>query len=393
MDRDAWRSVIRDGGLVLGLVVLGQVAMQGMGRLAPGAVRYPGAWAPTSSPDTGAYLVAAADLPSFEAHHVTKLAYIALLRIDQALSLQGWGVVVIQFLALVVAGTVLLRYLRLRWSRRVGLFGVAALVLNPNITQWTKVLLTESIFMALLVIIVVLLADERRRSILVGSSLAVLAVLVRPNGIGALLGVSAVVASRLPRARLVAFLAASGAIAAVVVATPAFQSPGGSENTLAARTYEGLVIWAEPHDVRIAMPTPSDPDDLTNRAVIRYARDHPRAVAELGIRRVVAELTQVRPHYPAAVNSIIAIQMIVFFSLAGIGLIKARRDPITPGVLAVSVGLLLVIAGTWAIAEGRFGWAMFATWSPWVAVGAETVWSRAERSLRRNPASDGVGLP
>ena len=381
MERDGWRSIASDGGVVLGLVVLGQVLIQGLGRLAPSVVRFPGAWVPTSAPDTEGYLLAAANLPSLEAHHVTKLAYLGLLRLDQALALQGWGVVAIHVLMLVAGGTVLLRYLLARWTRRVGLIGVAVLVLNPNITQWTKVLLTESVFMALLVIIVVLLASERRRSILGGAFLGVLAALVRPNGIGALLGVSAVVASRMPRARLVTFLVASSAIAVTVVATPAFQSPGGSENTLAARTYEGLVIWAEPHDVRITMPTSSTPDDLTNTAVIRYAMEHPVAVAELGVRRIVAELTQVRPHYPMVVNVIIAMQMVVFFSLASIGLVRARRDPITPSILAVSAGLLLAIAGTWAIAEGRFGWAMFATWSPWVAIGAEAVWSRTERLL------------
>jgi hypothetical protein len=83
------------------------------------------------------------------------------------------------------------------------------------------------------------------------------------------------------------------------------------------------------------------------------------------------------------VNVVIGVQMIVLFALAGLGAVRARRDPVTPSILAVSAGLLLVIAGTWAIAEGRFGWAMFATWSPWIGIGADAVWNGLRGRLGR----------
>lgn len=364
------------------LVAVGQLAIQMLGRVAPALVRYPGPWRPTAAVDTAGYLTAASSLPSVDPSSTTKLAYLTLIRIDQVLGSGGWFLLALQVILLVVAGWSLLRYVGDRWGRRAGILAAAVLVMNPHVTQWTKTLLTEPVFMPFVVLLVVLLAvsSERPGWTPVAAGLALLVVLVRPNGLGVLLGAAAVLSSRLRRARAITFLATVAAVVVVVVVTPAFQSPGGEENTLANRTYEGLVVWADPHDVNIPMPRPDDPTDLSNAAVIRYALQHPGAVLELGARRIVAELLQVRSHYPRTVNAIIAVQMAVLYGLAAIGFVRSRRDPLTSSVLAVSAGLFLVIAATWAIAEGRFGWAVFATWSPWVGIGADALLPRSRRS-------------
>jgi len=366
------------------LVAAGQIAIQVLGRISPALVRYPGPWMPTAAVDTSGYLSAASNLPSVEASSITKLAYLLLVRIDLALGAAGWFLVVLNVALLIAAGWSILRYVGQRWGTRAGLLATAALVMNPNVTQWTKTLLTEPVFMPMLVLLVIALAVSADRYRLASAALvlASLIVLVRPNGLGAMLGAAAILTSRLPRARLFAFLATVAGVVALVVATPAFQTPGGEENTLANRTYEGLVIWAEPHDVNIAMPTAVDPSDLSNTAVIRYALQNPLAVAELGARRILAELLQVRGHYPAAANVIIALQMVVVYVLAAIGFARSRHDPFTRSAVAVSIGLFLVIAATWAIAEGRFGWAVFATWSPWIGIGADAVLPQARGGRR-----------
>jgi hypothetical protein len=376
---------LRDLAVVAGLVTSGQVLLQVVGRLRPASVRYPGPWRPTATGDTGVYLSAAADLPTLPAHHVTKLVYLGLVRIDAALGLAGWGLLGLQMLLLGLAALVLLRHVGSRWGRRAGVLSAAVLVLNPNVAQWSKTIFVEPVFIPLMVILVVVLAIavKDRRSAPGAVALGLLSIVVRPNGIGAALGASAVLATTLRRARLASFVAATAVLGAVAVLSPAFQSPGGDENTLAARTYEGLVIWVEPDPVRIAMPEPVDPTDLRNVAVIGYAAQHPVAVLRLAGHRVLAEVTQVRAHYPVLVNRIVAVQMAGYFLLAAIGLRLTFRDPLTRSILAVSVGLLLVIAGTWAIAEGRFGWAMFATWSPWVGIGADAAWSSAKGRVHR----------
>lgn len=372
----------RDLATVIGLVVLGQVLIQVLGRLAPALVRYPGPWGPTPAPDTRVYVSAAERLPSLDPSLTTKLAYVALVRLDQSLGAQGWSLVGLQLVLLGLAAWTLLRYVGPRWGQRAGVLSAAALVLNPHVTQWTRTILTDPVFMPLLVVLVILLAVSAERPgwtpLTVG--LALLIVLVRPNGLGAALGAAVILVTRLPRGRVPALLATFAMVALLVVTTPAFQSPGGDVNTLANRTYEGLVVWAEPNDVTIGMPAPDDPSDLSNAAMIRYAVQHPVAVAALGVRRVVAEITQVRGHYPRVVNVIVGVQMALFLLLAIAGAVRARRDPINRSIIAVSAGLFLVIAATWAIAEGRFGWAAFATWSPWIGIGSDALLSRIRRS-------------
>ena len=382
------RDVLVSGGLVL----LGQVLLQIAGRLSPGSVRYPGPWAPTMTGDSGVYLSAAARLPELSPQHATKVAYLVLLRIDAGLGLAGWGVLIVQVGLLWAAALVLMRYLAPRWGSRAALLSAAVLTLNPNVAQWTKTIFTEPVFMPATVVLVVLLARSIERPARLGRALAVTlalaSVLVRPNGIGSLLGATAILSTTLRRARFAVFVIATAAIAAVVVLSPAFQSPGGDENTLASRTYEGLIVWVNPGYVMTDMPAPEDPADLSNRAVVGYALQHPVAVLRLGGQRVLAELTQVRAHYPPAVNGVIAVQMVGFYLLAAIGLGRSRKDPLTRSILAVSAGLLLVIAGTWAIAEGRFGWAMLATWSPWVGIGLDSVWGWASGRSRRARAAE-----
>gem|GEM_PF-1343463 len=381
---DPWRSSqLRDGVVVAILVASGQILLQALGRAVPGAVRFPSAWVPTATPDTGGYLAAAVDLPEVAAEQVTKLVTIVLLRIDLELGLGGWGVVALHVLLLWLAGFALLRSVGGRWGRRAGVLSAAALVLNPQIAQWTRTLLTDPVFMPLVVLLVLLLATSAGRKMRTASALGLAGalVLVRPNGVGALLGALGILIARLHRARIATAALAVVTLAVVVVVSPVFQSPGGEENTLAARTYEGLVIWAAPNDVRIPMPDPADPDDLSNAAVVRYAFQHPVAVGELGIRRVVAEVTQIRPHYARGVNLVVGLQMALFALLALIGAVRARKDPLTPSILAVTAGLLLVVAGTWAIAEGRFGWAAFAAWSPWVGIGADRTLVRLRRGI------------
>lgn len=362
-------------GPVAALVIIGQVGVQMLGRIAPGAVRFPGAFGPVLTPDSPGYLQAASELPAIRAEYLTKTLYLLLLRFDQALSLGGWGVVLLQLFVLTLAGTAVATLVARHHGGRAAVLTAAVLVMNPQISQWAQAILTDSLFISLVVVLAVLLARflELRTSPLPPLLLGAALVFLRPNGLGALVGVVVVVILRMRRLRAVTALLSIAVVAAVLLLAPGFQTPGGEENTLAARTYEGLVIWMGESDVRIAMPEPAQPDDLTNAGLVRYAAANPLAVLQLGLLRVGWELIQIRPHYPAAVNGIVALQMLTLAVLGLIGLRRNVRASLGPAVVALSAGLLLVIAGTWAIAEGRFGWAVLAMWSPWVGIGADAL--------------------
>lgn len=365
-------------GRVAALVLIGQVGVQMLGRLAPSSVRFPGSFGPVLTPDSPGYLQAAAELPAIRAEHLTKTLYLLLLRLDQALSLEGWGVVLLQLVVLALAGTAVATLVARHHGDRAAVLAAAVLVMNPQISQWARAILTDSLFISLVVVLAVVLARflELRTSPLPPLLLGTALVFLRPNGLGALVGVIAVAILRMRRFRAVTALVSIALLATVLMLAPGFQTPGGEENTLAARTYEGLVIWMGEDDVRIAMPAPAQPDDLTNAGLVRYAAAHPLAVLRLGLLRVGWELIQIRPHYPTAVNGVVALQMLALAVLALMGLRRNVQASLGPAVLALSAGLLLVIAGTWAIAEGRFGWAVLAMWSPWVGTGADALLER-----------------
>lgn len=382
---------LRDLLIVLALTVAGQLLIQMSGAFAPALVRYPGPWEPTVGADTLWYLRLAADLPAFEQASVTKLGYLGLLWIDTRLSLGGWGVVGVQSTLLLIAGLSLFRVVGARFGPRAGMLAAGVLLLNPQVTQWTKVLLIEGVFIPSMVILVVLLARaEVVRSLRpIALAFAAASVLIRPNGVGAVLGTVGALAMQRDRGRrVVPFLLGTIAVVLIVVLTPVFATPGGDEDTIAARTYGGLVIWVAPDHVTIPMPPPGDASDLSNVAAVRYAAEHPIAVARLAAQRVFWELVQVRPHYPTIVNVVLGLQMGFVFALALIGARRMRDDALTRSTRWVSVGLLLVVAGTWAVAEGRFGWAMLATWSPWIGVGADSLLER--RLTRAGPRPTGT---
>jgi len=271
---------------------------------------------------------------------------------------------------------------------RAAVLAVAVLVLNPQISQWVKAVLTDSLFISLVVILAIELSRflEERTSVLLPVGIAASLVFLRPNGIGAALAALLVVTWSMQRFRIVASLSVIALASLVVLGSPAFQSPGGENNTLAVRTYEGLVIWMGEDDITTSMPMPSEPDDVSNRGLVRYATANPLPVIRLGLLRIWWELIQVRPHYPLAVNGVVGLQMLFFYGLAVLGSHHNRSPALTHATSAMTVGLLLVIGATWAIAEGRFGWAALALWSPLVGIGAEALIQRSP--WERNPSGD-----
>lgn len=370
--------------IALGLTIAGQALIQVSGWLLPASVRFPGPWTPTRTPDSSVLLSVAAGLPELKPEHVTKLVYASILRMDIAAGFAGWGAIAVQLMALGAAAAATAVYVANRWGSRAGVLSAAALALNPQIAQWTKTLLTDSLFISLMVLLVLALARalDREGSAGLVVVLALTAVFLRPNGLGAAAGALFVSILAMRRHRVAAASLSVVGLVAVVLFSPVFITPGGEENSLAARTYDGLVVWADPHDVNITMPAPRDPEDLSNTALARYAVTNPLPVMSLGVQRVAWELIQVRGHYPRSANLVTVLIVTVVFVLSLLGARATRGASINRAIVGLSAGLALVIAATWAIAEGRFGWALMATWSPLVGIGLDrllTILSRRRR--------------
>ena len=94
------------------------------------------------------------------------------------------------------------------------------------------------------------------------------------------------------------------------------------------------------------------------------------------VSRIGWELIQVRPWYSLRLNAFIAVAMAPFYLLALRGALISCGSRLFWAVVVLSLPSIAVIAATWAIHEGRFGWWFLVAWIPWVAIGCQQ--SKAE---------------
>ena len=103
--------------------------------------------------------------------------------------------------------------------------------------------------------------------------------------------------------------------------------------------------------------------------------------------RVVVELAQVRPHYPNAVNVAVGSAMAFLLVALLLGAFHARARRLREVGITVALPLLLLIGATFAVPEGRYGWAPLVALLPLAGVGAERVLTAATEIARKTAAS------
>ncbi|SVC17805.1 uncharacterized protein METZ01_LOCUS270659, partial [marine metagenome] len=100
----------------------------------------------------------------------------------------------------------------------------------------------------------------------------------------------------------------------------------------------------------------------------------------LGATRVWWEMKQVRPWYSDQLNTFLTVTMTGFYLLVIVGAWASRGTLLNLLVTSISIPFALVIALTWAIWEGRFGWWFLVLWTVWAGIGAQEVgiriWNR-----------------
>jgi glucose dehydrogenase len=70
-----------------------------------------------------------------------------------------------------------------------------------------------------------------------------------------------------------------------------------------------------------------------------------------------------------------------FYILAAIGAWKSRNSTLTLVVAGITIPFMGLIALTWAIWEGRFGWWFLVLWTMWAGVGFQTLIDSARRQI------------
>ena len=306
-------------------------------------------------------------------------------------------VVVVHALALVGAGTLLHRHVTGVAGSGPASFAVAVLLANPMTAQWVRIVMTESLFFSLVVVITVLscriLAGDRSLPVhathLVAASLALF---TRPNGIFVFSSAIALllIAHLNGRKRIVAV---SVLWTVVLMILPAFNAAVGppSEGSLTSQLYDGVVVEGTDHvRVTIAMPAPSDISDESLTAGARYAFAHPVAMLRLGSSRIAYETLQVRPHYPLIVNLAFGSAMLAYLAVIALGWRQPEARSARTVAVTLSVPLLALTSATFAVPEGRYGWAYLLPFIPLAAFGVDRltpIRSRLERSAQASRRS------
>lgn len=328
------------------------------------------------SPDSYGYLENAATWAGIGRETWNRWGFLAVIRLGEYLGSGAAFLVVVQVLLLTAAGAAVFDLGRRLSGMAAGVVAASAVLLNPMVFQWVRFVQTEIMFYSL-----VLLAAWCAERVLAGrgggTALVLVAVAVsvtRPNGV--LVGAACATVLVLRHVRrprrgiailLVWIAAASALVLGLEDATPRY----GWDT--AAYTVGGVVIEGSEHArTSIAMPTP-DAAVTSNSELLRYVAEHPIAVARLAIQRIWTETIQIRRHYPAVVNLGVGIFMIGYAGATVVGLIVLRRSDLTKVVLLIAAPLALLVGGTFAVPEGRFGWAYLVAFAAHVGVGTSRI--------------------
>jgi 4-amino-4-deoxy-L-arabinose transferase-like glycosyltransferase len=328
---------------------------------------------PKLSPDSGRYISGGENFPHLDKVQWGFAGYCFLMWIDHTVGADNWLIISLQALVAMLAARALWDLAQSYGGHIAGLLASAIYLVNPLIATWTRYVLTETIFYASTVFLLWglnrWLGPGRRVTILmlvgvVGS------LTMRPNGvimIPALFATAVLLATLRRQLKIPAAVISFLVVGLTVSALPTFESGGGgTANSFVQRTARGEVLWNE-SQWSIHMP-PVAADATSNADYVAYILDHPIDVAKLGAARLGLELIQVRPQRADVYNVFTAVIMVAFIVLFVSGAIRLRRTPLIRAVAVVSLPYMGLIAITWAIQEGRFGWWFMTTWIPVVAV-------------------------
>lgn len=366
------------------LLVLGQLVLIALGPLSrvgdPGAGTSGPYGLALLAPDSVGYLADAVSWETVVGEPWPRWGYLAVLRVGQLLGGAAPVAVLVQVAASIAAGVLLIRLGRDLAGPVAGTVAAAVLLVNPMTAQWVRFVLTEALFYALAVAVTVQaarwLAHDRPgpgggRLVV----LALLAVTLRPTGpllAGSALALLALGLGRTRRRRIAGVALAVLTTAGLLLAANSVTTP--AEATLAEQLRNGVVVEGTP-DVRTTIPMPDDPA----LDVPAYVAAHPVATARLLATRVIVEIAQVRRHYPPVVNVVLAVAVLVLTGLAAIGLADRRGRTLLGPTAIVLLPLVAIVGVTFAVPEGRYGWAGLVALAPAAGVGAAAALDRVRR--------------
>lgn len=352
------------------------------------------------APDSRTYLGLAGDEDWLARTPWNRVLLIGLLRLGASLGDAATFLVIVQTLLLVVASALAHHMAARVGGRAAGILGASVVAVNPLTAQWVRFVLSETLFFAL-VLIALFAADRILRGaggrtaipLLLGAAL--LATFLRPNGIlvlgSALTVITIASTTRRRHLALLSVLVWIGVAGGLVLGLEAAGQP--AERELAAQLHAGVVVEGTPDvEVRIAMPSPNDPEDVSNAAALRYVAGAPVAVARLAVSRIVVEMAQVRSHYPLPVNVGVGAVMALLAVATIVGARAAAARTLVRAAVILGTPIMLLVGATFATPEGRYGWGALVLSAPLAGIGAARILARVSGGRRRRQSADGPGI-
>ena len=269
------------------------------------------------------------------------------------------GVIAIQWAFAALAAAAQYELGRQLGGPRVGLLSAGFVIANPDIGRWHAFILTDSLYISFVILTIWAVhrasVGPTRGRLALALVLTAATALIRPNGWIMLPIVLAYLSRRLIADRRVGRLSAVATAVAFVAIAAAFPPV---RNAIQAERpgvmlRRGEVVWGYPA-WRAAMPADRAPAGAGWPAAVGYVGRHPLACLRLAGLRVLAELSHVRPFYSARHNDALLIGLPLFYLLAVVGFVQARRRALGHLLAAVVVGHVLIIALTFADWDGRF---------------------------------------
>ena len=371
--------------LILVLFLVGQVTVSLLFDL-PGIV--------ISRGDSFFYFSGASHIAELSPFERLYAGYIFLLHLSQMISNSGMLMVVVQSIFVVMAAYAIFSLAQEYGNTMAGWIAVSFYLLAPMLSQWTRYILTESIFYSLIVIGLRLATLKVSWSHLPMIPVALLLITLRPNGIIIACAVLSIYV-------LIKFFRISTQISLIIsiwsccVLFGVLLLGGGGvsgdsvQSSIFERTIEGNVIYGVT-ELNVRMPQP-DSVDRSNLAYVKYILENPVANLKIGMLRVYWELKQIRPWYSTSLNLFLLLTMASFYSFSFIGLTRTWRKDLVKAIAILTLPSVVLISLTWAIWEGRFGWWFMVTWIPLFGIGMSAVVDMLYRRINRTARFQIVG--
>ncbi len=316
--------------------------------------------APVLSPDSGFYLDGADRFPFLIPKQRPYLGMILYLRICSLLGPAPWVALAGNVIAVIVASEALWRIAG-KWAGQcAGWIAAAIWLLNPLTAQWTRYVLTEPLFYSAVIIWLWLALFWPGWLLLIFSAVAAL---LRPNG----------------------FTLLASAITWLVLINAADRKRAAFRLTVGWVSVIAAILFLAPAISPVAQKVPqliSHGTVIHSHPELALSMDHPFAVPQLFVARLVWEFAQWRPWYSLRFNAFIGLFMVAFYALAIRGAWLTRGTRLFWAVAVISLPSFAVIAATWAIHEGRFAWWVLVAWIPWVAIGRQQAKSVVQQNRR-----------